>query len=307
MGRLLARLHKWASRQDENFLTESLSCIVEHLLYSESEAGAAFLKWLTGGAISIKADEADAVDVSTQYATPAGTPDIVIRSRESRVYIEAKVDSGFGANQLERYRADLNTRSEKKKALITLTRYPIDLKSCIPVDQERRWYEIADTLRELQISDPVSLYLISELLELFRFRGVAMESVSWQLPEGIRSLRNCMTLLEEALNKTGISIHQRSAAWDWYGFYLEKKKYYVGIKFDDPTVVRFSTEDLVIKEKDVSVPFGVVEEGWWRHYLNLDSEDIHFFALSRPSQLICLVDFLTQCKQSMNKLEGSGH
>ena len=134
-----------------------------------------------------------------------------------------------------------------------------------------------------------------------------MESVSWQLPDGIRSLKNLMTLIEEALSKAGISIHQRSAAWDWHGFYLEQKKYYVGVRFDDPSVVQFMTQDLVIKEKDVSVPYGLLEEGWWHHDLNLSSEEIHFFALSRPSQFICLVDFLSQCKQSISKLEGSEH
>jgi hypothetical protein len=49
---LLVRLHKWAWRQDENFLTESLAFVLEHLLENEPEAGVRIVALMTGGSYS---------------------------------------------------------------------------------------------------------------------------------------------------------------------------------------------------------------------------------------------------------------
>jgi hypothetical protein len=44
---LFARLHKWAARQDENFLTESLAVVLEHLVILAPDVGVRLVSLLT--------------------------------------------------------------------------------------------------------------------------------------------------------------------------------------------------------------------------------------------------------------------
>ncbi len=49
VNNLFLRLHKWASRQDENFLTESLVLVLDHLLVLAPAAGCACSVGSRGG------------------------------------------------------------------------------------------------------------------------------------------------------------------------------------------------------------------------------------------------------------------
>ena len=46
---IFARLRKWATRQDENFLTESLAVVLEHLLILAPEVGGVIGRSLGAG------------------------------------------------------------------------------------------------------------------------------------------------------------------------------------------------------------------------------------------------------------------
>jgi hypothetical protein len=53
VANLFLRLHKWAARQDENFLTESLAVVLEQLLALAPEVGTRLVARLTGGFIDL--------------------------------------------------------------------------------------------------------------------------------------------------------------------------------------------------------------------------------------------------------------
>ncbi len=65
---LLVRLHKWARRQDENFLTETFAHLLLHLLWEEPEAAVNLLQVVTAGFLVIPVRESRAVEVRTQHA-----------------------------------------------------------------------------------------------------------------------------------------------------------------------------------------------------------------------------------------------
>ena len=77
---LLVRLHKWASRQDENFLTEAFVHLLQHLPAYEAEAGVRLIGRLTNGVIAESADHAKAIEIRPQVVSGEGTPDISIRT-----------------------------------------------------------------------------------------------------------------------------------------------------------------------------------------------------------------------------------
>jgi len=82
---LFLRLHKWASRQDENFLTEALAVVLEQLLVLAPVIGVGLVRRLTGGFIDLPAEQASAIEIRTQVDAATGRPDLVIRSPWARV------------------------------------------------------------------------------------------------------------------------------------------------------------------------------------------------------------------------------
>jgi len=71
---LFARLHKWATRQDENFLTESLAVVLEHLLILAPAVATRLIRKLTGGFIDLPAEDASAIEIRTQVEAGKGRP-----------------------------------------------------------------------------------------------------------------------------------------------------------------------------------------------------------------------------------------
>ncbi len=121
---LFARLHKWAARQDENFLTESLAVLLEQLLILVPEAGVKLVNRLTGGFIDSTAAEASTIEVRTQVEAESGRPDLEFRTPSKLAWVEVKVESALRAGQLEGYRVLLAESGFKKTRLVLLTRYP---------------------------------------------------------------------------------------------------------------------------------------------------------------------------------------
>lgn len=90
---LLLRLHKWAWRQDENFLTEAFAHLLQHLLSHEPEAAVGLLHSLTRGFLDLCPAEARSVEVRTQVFTAEGTPDLQLRTSKQTALLEVKCES----------------------------------------------------------------------------------------------------------------------------------------------------------------------------------------------------------------------
>jgi hypothetical protein len=292
---LLTNLHRLASGQDENFITETFVYVLRILISNEPKAASLILRAITDGFINVSTDEINSVDIKTQVTTESGKPDISISTDDHLVYIEVKVDSGFGHCQLERYRSQLQRSGIINTKLITLTRYQfIDYPSCEAPDFSLRWHILPDLLSNLTIKDKVTLYVISEFINLLRIRGLAMEKVGWEIISGVKSFIALIDMIAEALAAKKVSIHRNSPAQDWRGYYLENKTFFIGIYYDTPELVVLNTEVTLSGKAPKEVTLGKLTGGGWRNELDLTSEDVHFFARSRASQVQCLERFIEE-------------
>jgi hypothetical protein len=121
---LFLRLHKWAARQDENFLTESLAVVLEQLLSLAPDVGTRLVARLTGGFIDLPPDAASAIEIRTQVEAESGRPDLEIATPDRLVWIEVKVESALRTGQLEGYRVLLGESGVEQTRLVLLTQYP---------------------------------------------------------------------------------------------------------------------------------------------------------------------------------------
>jgi len=184
---LFTSLHRWAGRQDENFTTEALVNILDLLLVCEPQIGLSVLQKLSCGVLDLK--EASSVQITTQPRTAEGVPDVEISAPDQLVYIEAKVYSDLGENQLESYRRALADSGLPRTGLVLLTHYP-PTGSISQDVYAIRWHQIAEWLEvelDQSITDPICRYLTAEFLGFLSERGLSIIPVRSPISGAIRT------------------------------------------------------------------------------------------------------------------------
>jgi hypothetical protein len=309
---LLVRLHKWAVRQDENFLTEVFAFLLNHLAESEPEAATEIVARITGGAICLSPQQIRVLEVRTQITGEEGIPDIELRTAQHFVIIEVKNEAEATQDQLNRYRRLLDQSPVASKGLILLTRYPVNVSGA---DYYLRWYQVAEYLEQESrkyVFKPASQFLIDQCLGFLKARNMTMSQVTWELPTGIRSMRTLAEMLAEAAAACGLRASIKGNS-DWIGIFLDGKLFWAGIVFDSPERLVFGTHYANVNpELAEALGVGFVYE-WdskdgheWRRDIDLEAEEIHFFARSKASQMQFLEQFLRENLELAKKIIEKG-
>jgi hypothetical protein len=314
---LLAQLHKLASRQDENFLTEAFAHLLRHLRDHEPRVAADIICRLTRGRFPDIGDEKlrSKLRINTQVATEQGRPDIEIAiDGQFRALIEAKVESKLHDGQLQQYRKQLDGEG----ALVLLTRYPFEP----PANETQpdvlcRWYQLADWLEtaceEARIRHSDCKFLTEQFVDFLKIRNIAMEKAGPALAEGVKSLTNVLRMLDEAIiAKSGKAkgYHKFTSDQGSIGYSLDSKKFFVGIDYEEPEVLYFLTlGDFAVKNDAAErAGFGMLvsdKDGrYWQAELNFYSDDVAFFGLSKDEQRQRLDRFVSECLDATKKIKG---
>jgi hypothetical protein len=311
---LFLRLHKWAVRQVENVLTDAFAHVLQHLLDHEPEAAVALLENLTAGFFRLGPEEAKSVELRTQITLSEGTPDLEIRTSGRLAYVEVKSESEAGPEQLKKYRQILEKSGVPSTCLILLTRYPASIsdEKALP-DAFVRWYQVADWMEQecaRYTLKSVSAYLVEQFLGFLGARNMTIGQVTWELPGGVRALRTFTDMLTEAATACGLKA-QPWGSRNEMGVNLNNSSYWIGITYDSPQILTFWTYKgkKVDKDKAAHLGKGSVFE-WddktgfgWKRELDLESEDVHFFARSKASQMQLLESFLKECLKMAQSVE----
>ncbi len=311
---LFARLHKWASRQEENFLTESLAVLLDMLLEREPAAGARLVAALTNGFILVEAEAAGTIEIRTQVSTTEGRPDLEIGTPDHLAVLEVKAESVLRRGQLEGYREYLRASEFARTLLIVLTKYP----PVLPKDAEQpnaviRWYELADCIeRELSqssISEPICYFLCQQFHDFLKERGMTIAQVDWHLSDGARAIRNFLVMLQEAARACHVSA-KKSMSLEYVGFNLDEGKYWIGLYFEEPQKLWFGTRCRINPDAAARLEEGSVEtESWipggyrWCRAGELESEQVHFYHRSKVGQMQWLEKFLRECLEIARRIE----
>lgn len=299
---LFLRLHKWASRQDENYHTESLAVLLEQLLVLAPAVGKRLVAGLTNNLIGGDADDASAIEIRTQIEAESGRPDLKIRAVDRLAWIEVKVEAEVDQKQLEKYLNELAEHKVKNNKLVLLTRYSVELP---PKIAERvyqvRWFEVADWLEKVLVADSVceaAGFLVAQFLDFLEARSMKISQVGKSMPEGTRALSNFKNMLQEAALACLPAVKPWSG-WDLIGVKLERGRYQACLNFSNPNTLWFETRCRIDPERAVKLGLRELgEESWipgrfyWWKGVELDSEEHHFFSLSKADQMQWLIDFL---------------
>lgn len=316
---LFLRLHKWAWRQDENFVTESLAVVLEQLLILAPEVGARLVAKLTGGFIDLPAEGVSSIEIRPQVETKEGRPDLEISAPLRLVWIEVKVESELRSGQLEGYRVLLDQMEGKQTRLVLLTRYPVvfEGEGARP-DHPVRWYEFADWLENelptAEAAGAVAGFLARQFLDFLGARKMRLAQVSKYMPEGVQALSNLMDMLFEAAAACGQSAKLstgRDSSGIYTGIKIDGRKYWVGVGSVEPDKLWFKTKCQLDTEavSRAGIAEEVVERSYvpgrysWERGVQLDSEPVHFFSRSKVGQIEWLIGFLRECLKLAHSIE----
>ena len=302
---LFARLHKWAARQDENFLTESLAVVLEHLLVQAPGVGVRLVSRLTGGFLDVPADDAGVIEIRTQVEAGQGRPDLELGTPFRLAWVEVKAESELRIGQLEGYRVLLGEQGKSETRLVLLTQYPevFQAEDARP-DLEVRWFEFADWLESelpaIAEAGEVTDFLARQFLDFLRERRMTLTQVGKYMPEGVRALSNLLNMLFEAGVACKVAV-KKSAGWDYIGINLDGLKYWVGVNYSEPEKLWFVTRCRIDPEAARRLGVGeLTEENWipgryrWWRGVELDSEPVHFFSRSKVNQMEWLESFVRE-------------
>jgi|GEM_PF-743519 len=314
---LLAALHKWAWRQDENFVSEAFAHLLRHLRDNEPHDFVELLSYLTDGRLKVVEGEAGFVEITTQVAKDEGRPDLQVGTLDHLVYVEVKVESGLGWKQLIRYRDALNNERVLNKTLVLLSRYDVSPDDSMgKPDVSRRWYRVADMLRGMlgptAWRESLSGFFVRQFVDFLEARGMTMEKVTWELKNGVKAVWNLMGMVNEALLSQNAK-PSSSIGKDFAGYGVNERAAWVGVTWEEPEQLAFHTWEYPTLENGAeAIGYGEVRPyKWsnskfaWYNILDLASEDVHFFARSRESQMQCIEEFVKKGLEGVAKLEAT--
>jgi len=295
---LLFNLHRLAIGQDEDFVTESFVHLLRNLLINEKRAFINIFRKITKNSLNLTVEELDNLKIRSQVLTDEGVPDIELCSNEHRVFIEVKVESGFGKGQLEGYKKILNEDYRHPNTCLTvLTKYPVSMSQTNRVyDVAIRWVQISEWLEELVLQDKVTSFLCDQFIDFLKARGMGMNAISWELINGLNSFRSLIVMLGEVLAANNID-HAKSVGYDYYGYYLDSQNFFIGLYYETPHLLTFVTAGTFQLNKTEDIQLGRIENNRWRSDLDLQSEENYFFSRSKVNQMECIDQFLKQSIQ----------
>jgi len=316
---LLVALHHWASRQDENFITDAFAHLLRHLIARDKMVGMELLSYLTNERLSVTFGDSP-IEIRTQVTVAKGRPDIEICSIDHLVYVEAKVESGLGDRQLERYLEELDAcKSPEASTLVVLSRYPVEIHSDISKRVvARRWYQVAHWLIEAlergDIKDCVSKFLVEQMIDFFKARNITMEKVGPDMLTGVRAFRSLTAMLSEAIFAKRMTVKD-SFGREWAGYYFNKKEqdFFLGVYYEQLNILVFETHNFpVIPDISTVLNTGKIvranhirNKHQWKNELALDSEEFNFFEQTRECQMQCIEKFLSDSLEAVKTVQAA--
>jgi hypothetical protein len=297
---LLAILSRWASGQQENFLSDSFVHLLNVLREEDPAAFIFLVEKMTDEMISPPPDSIGDFIVTSQIDTDEGTPDIMIDGPDSYALIEVKDESPVDIDQIDRYSRLVDRNPAQSKCLILLTKHQapeFDLQ--VPF-RSIRWTQVTDwlntTSKEIELG-PISQYVVQQFLGLLEAKGMSINRVGWEMGPGLTEFMNLKTLLREVMESLSSVRVNTSYGADFSGLAIPESNrlvFHAVIRYANPNLLSFScNRDRVrIEHQPEWHPINTID---LERILDLGSEEVHFFSRELNSQRTALEEFISSC------------
>jgi len=297
----------------ENFLSQAFLFLVRKLLESEKKESQEFAKELLGKICNLDFFAEKNIWLTTEEKITTGRLDIKIETSSKLIYLENKVDAGFGNLQLERYKEDLDKQQKNVKKIVLITKYGVCEKLKKMVDNSWMWDQIYDHITRLKEKyrkdlPHIDLFFIDHLSNYMEEEHMTIKKVSSAFTEGIKSMLNLIEQIRFVLGEKDCKITARSAGEKFNGFYFKVSEDssvqdWIGIFYYD-NYRKPSQDQMVFELKELEIPRDAVskcnfhiefdKKRFSEPSLILSFEECNFFTFEKDKQLDILREFLQE-------------
>jgi hypothetical protein len=321
-------LHKWVSRQDENFTSESFAYLLNHFQFNEPALLSSFISWVTGHLIEPDQKVAKTTKIKTQTRIEEGIPDITIESETFLIFIEVKLKASLTRNQIENYLRALSKVQHKDTMLVTLTLFSIPSEIYAGA-KSVKWFEVGDWLLQVieTSSQKTTQFLLEQFIGFLKYQHAMSPAVTSGISKGIRehknlygenslfqkrfksptlisnydelsSLYELMMLINEsilsAFPNEDIKFDTGKQKGGWLGYNINRMEFFAVIYTENPEVITLETFKNTPKLPKNEVLFGELEKASnektiWSN--KIDLIQINFFTKTKKEQLAILIEF----------------
>jgi len=302
---LLVSLSKWASGQQENFLSDAFAHLMNVLAQDSPEVFAELVGSMSHGIVRPTSESTTDFAVVSQIDTSEGTPDIEIAGPNAYALVEVKDESPVDIGQVERYLRLIERNDARSKCLILLTRYqppPLPDSSLL---KSVRWTQIAEWLREVDTRfevDETSIYTLRQFIGFLEAKGMSVNKAGWEMLPGIVEFKNFKTLLQQAMESAGAHKVWSAYGADFNGCAIpdhlstNNSAFYLFIRFEQPERLVFTCKSAyVLQESGEDWEPNPHSGDSLERVLDLASEEVHFFSRGLDSQQEVLENFVSSC------------
>ncbi len=217
---LLVSLSKWASGQQENFLSDAFVHLMNLLAQDSPEAFAEIIGQMTDGILRPTDESAQDFALVSQVDTSEGTPDIEIDGPNAYALVEVKDESPVDIGQVERYLTLVERNQCRSKCLILLTKYQPPLLPGSPLLKSVRWTQITEWLRDAEKRfdfDETSIYTLRQFIGFLEAKGMSVNRTGWEMLPGIEQFKHFKVALRQAMESAGAHKVYASFGADYNG------------------------------------------------------------------------------------------
>lgn len=321
-------LHKWASRQDENFTSESFVYLLNHFQSHEPAILSDFISWITGYLIQPDLRSISSLKIYTQNRIEEGIPDITIESEKFLIFIEVKLHASLTRDQVENYLRALSKVKHKSRMLVTLTLFSIP-REIYSGAKSVKWFEIGDWLLQAieTSSQKTTQFLLEQFIGFLKYQHAMSAAVTSGISKGIQEHNNLygenslfqkrfksptlisnydelsplyelMMLINEsifsAFPNEDIKFDTGKQKGGWLGYNINRMEFFAVIYTENPETIILETFKNTPKFPESEVLFGKLEKASngkavWSNKIDLIQHN--FFKKTKNEQLTMLIEF----------------
>jgi hypothetical protein len=213
-------------------------------------------------------------------------------------------------DQIQRYSRLIEGNGAQSKCLILLTKYQAPrINQQMPV-RAIRWTFITEllwlVLSQSGLSN-TSSHVIRQFIGFLEVKGMSVKKAGWEMVAGITEFMNFKIVLRQCIESSGaVKVWQASGAnhqgWGIPDAAERRTIFYIIVRFADPGQLFFlsSTRQHVNEGSRHLWEPSMHAQGALERSIDLESENVYFFARSLDSQREVLARFVSSCLSQTN-------
>lgn len=293
---------------DETYFSKCFEFILQEIKKNNPQAFVFLLENITD--LVLSNDENFTINREVPILSGKGRIDIEIESKNSLFFLEFKIGTPLGENQIKNYKDGLKQINGKQnKLLILISKWNIEYNKANTPNIHLKWYNIYKNLKDLSVNNKITKHYIEQFLSYMEALEMKLGRLTGEYENGIKSLLILREQIRFAIENIdpNIKIGDFRGTLGYEGFIIRKSKErfndWIGIYYEEPTKIYYHLEKVTKKSFNESNNsfFKFIQE-YNTPFANFSLIDNNYYSLTPEEQVQMLQHFFEKCIEESKKI-----